>query len=431
MSLIDVITRPFRSAEISAPAPAPARAEPVISAGVPSGTASPQGWMQDIGFSATRSRVATLPPVSPVLAQRHATVTACCTIIAGDLSKLPVQVWQRDGRGREVRVRDHAANYLLNVEAAPGVTAMLTRFNLAYAFALRGTGYAYAPRDGAGELTMIDGIHPDLCTVLRNGRARFYDFEDGDRIQRRVPGRAMVHMRYMAEDGWTGRSPISVAAESFGIALAGQEAAARAASGTFMKAVAKVSAFDADEETYQRSKVRLREALRNENSLGGVTLIGPDDDIKSLDLSAADQQLLENRKFDREQIAAIYRVPPSKLQMLEYGVKANGQQQAIDYKADCLSHWGGFIETQLGLGLLTEAERRAGLFLRHNFDALLRATTKERYEALNKAVGGPWMAMNEARREEGLDDVTGGDRVYPPSNMTRDENAPDPKETDE
>ncbi|WP_264298898.1 phage portal protein [Pseudooceanicola spongiae] len=175
----------------------------------------------------------------------------------------------------------------MNVEAAPGVTAMLTRFNLAYAFALRGTGYAYAPRDGAGELTMIDGIHPDLCTVLRNGRARFYDFEDGDRIQRRVPGRAMVHMRYMAEDGWTGRSPISVAAESFGIALAGQEAAARAASGTFMIAVAKVSAFDADEETYQRSKVRLREALRNENSLGGVTLIGPDDDIKNLDLSAA------------------------------------------------------------------------------------------------------------------------------------------------
>jgi HK97 family phage portal protein len=213
--------------------------------------------------------------------------------------------------------------------------------------------------------------------------------------------------------------------------LAGQEAAARAASGTFMKAVAKVSAFDADEETYQRSKVRLREALRNENSLGGVTLIGPDDDIKSLDLSAADQQLLENRKFDREQIAAIYRVPPSKLQMLEYGVKANGQQQAIDYKADCLSHWGGFIETQLGLGLLTEAERRAGLFLRHNFDALLRATTKERYEALNKAVGGPWMAMNEARREEGLDDVAGGNRVYPPSNMTRDDNAPDPKETEE
>ena len=428
MSIFSTLMRGSRAA----PVPAVARAEPPVTTGAQavSGTAQPEPWLQDIGFSGGGSRVASLPRVTPVIAQRHATVTACCTIIAGDLAKLPLQVWQRDAHGREVRVRDHAAGYLLNVEASAGVTAMVTRFAMAYAFALRGTAYAYAPRDGAGELMMIDWVHPDHCSVLRNGRARFYDFEDGEGIHRRAPGRAMVHLRYMSEDGWTGRSPIAVAAESFGIALAGQEAAARSASGTSMKAFAKTHAFDADEENYQRQKERLRRALRDEGD-NGIPVIGPDDDIKRLDLSAADQQLLESRKFDREQIAATYRMPPSKLQMLEFGVKANGQQQAIDYRSDCLSHWGGFIETQLALGLLTEAERRQGLFLRHNFDALLRATTKERYDALNKAVGGPWMSLNEARREEGLSDVDGGDAIYPPPNMTRDESPTEDKETEE
>ena len=428
MSILAALTRGLRAE----PAPT-ARSEPVISAAAPvatSGTARPESWMYDIGFNDSGSRVTALPRVTPVMAQRHATVTACCTIIAGDLAKLPLQVWQRDGEGREVRVREHAAGHLLNVEASEGVTAMVTRFAMTYAFALRGTAFAYAPRDGAGELTMIDWVHPDFCSVLRNGRARFYDFEDGAGIRRRSPSRTMVHLRYMSEDGWTGRSPISVAAESFGIALAGQEAAARSASGTSMKAYAKIQAFDADEENYQRQRERLRRALRDEGDTG-IPVIGPDDDIKRLDLSAADQQLLESRKFDREQIAATYRMPPSKLQMLEHGVKANGQQQAIDYRSDCLSHWGGFIETQLALGLLTEAERRRGLFLRHNFDALLRATTKERYEALNKAVGGPWMSLNEARREEGLSDVAGGDAIYPPSNMTRDESPTEDKETEE
>ena len=149
--------------------------------------------------------------------------------------------------------------------------------------------------------------------------------------------------------------------------------------------------------------------------------------IIKLDLSAADQELLASRKFDREQIAALYRVPPSKLQMLEHGVKANGQQQSIDYKTDCLTHWGNSAQDFMEIGLLTRAERERGLQLAHNYDALMEATTKERYDAAHKAVGGPWMSLNEQRASEGLPPVPGGDDLYPPPNMTRDSKS-EPKE---
>ncbi|RVV99711.1 phage portal protein [Mesobaculum littorinae] len=431
----------------SDPAAAARRAEPPVSAAsvsstatdpaasadagpASSATAAPAAWLTDIGWGG-QGRVRSLPRVSAIAAQRHATVFACCNVIAGDLAKVPLKLYRRRDDGREERVRTHPLAYLLNVEASPQVAAATMRYALVYAFCLRGRSYSYAPRDGAGELTLMEAIRPDMVAMLRAGRARFYDFEDGAGIMRRVPSRAMVHLRYMADDGWTGRSPIEVAAESMGLALAGQEAAARAAAGGATRGVVKLDSVYGDDEAYQRNARRVKAALSDPDS-NGWPIISPDEDIKALDLSAADQQLLESRKFDREQIAQIYRVPPSKLQMLEHGVKANGEQQAIDYKADCLLHWGRLTEAQLMLSALTEAERRAGFFLRHDYDALLQATTKERYDALAKAIGGPWTTMNEGRVMEGMEPIEGGDRMYPPPNMTRDDTAaPGHKETEE
>lgn len=425
---MSLLARMFPKARVAAPV---VRVEPVLRSGQPmaadtSGVGADsmnQAFWQQIGWGG-QSRVRSLPRVTPTVAQRHATVFACGNVLGGDLCKCPIMVMQRGKRGRDAEVYDHPAAYLLNVESSPGVPAMVARFALIYAYAIRGRSYAFAPRDGGGELTMLDVIRPDRVAELEvpGSRARFYDFEDGAGVQRRVPVRSMVHLRYMAEDGWTGRSPLEVAAESMGLALAGQEAAGRAASGTQMRAFMQMADSYEDDEAYLRNARRVRAALNDPES-NGIPIIGAGDDIKSLDLSAADQELLASRKFDREQIAAIYRVPPSKLQILEHGVKANGQQQAIDYKSDCLSHWGGLTEAQMGQGLLTEDERRAGLYLRHNYDALLMATTKERFDALARAVGGPWLTWQEARRMEGLDDLPEGELPYPPSNMTRNESA--------
>ncbi|MGB1388620.1 MAG: phage portal protein, partial [Paracoccaceae bacterium] len=241
--------------------------------------------------------------------------------------------------------------------------------------------------------------------------------------------RSMACLRYMPDDGWTGRSPIEVAGESFGLALAGQEAAARTASGTTLRGYIKMEDAFETQEDYIRNGKRIRNALTDPENQG-YPIIGQNDAIESMDLSAADQELLSSRKFDREQIAAVYRMPPSKLQMLEYGVKANGEQQALDYLTDCLLHWSVPVEAEYGLGFLTEAERRSGLFFRHDFGALLQATTKEKFDAFTKAVGGPIMTANAAQRTLNLPITEGpnDDKLNPASNMTRKD---DPKNENE
>ncbi|WP_353475529.1 phage portal protein [Salipiger sp. H15] len=412
-------------------AAAAARVEPPISA--PAVVSGGNEGLLAVGWGSLgpSASVRGLPRVTPESAVHHGTVFACCNNIAGDLAKVPLKLWQRRADGQDVRVRQHAVAELLNGEAAPGVPARLVRFAAVYAYALRGNGHIYGPRDGGGELMRLDIVRQGSVAILRDGLERFYQFEDGAGVQRRVPARAMVHLRYMAEDGWTGRSPIHVAAESVGIALAGQRAAARNAAGGTTKGVIKLGDNYESEEQRTRNARRIKGTMTDPSGDGWI-VTNPDEDVKALDISAADQELLSSRKFDREMIAGIYRMPPSKLQMLEYGVKANGEQQAIDYLTDCLLHWSALVEAQLDVALLTRAEREAGLFLRHDFGALLQPTVKEQYEALNRAVGGPFMRPNEARTKLGLAPVDEGAQLNPAPNMTRAEPArPAPEGDDE
>lgn len=423
----------FMGFEVSRPDRVPAAAHvreepPMTAAAETSGTAHPEPWMLDLGWGGSRPNTR-LPRVSPQRGEQHGTIFACCNNIAGDLQKVPLKIWQKDGQGNNVRVREHPAEFLLNVESSPGVPAKLMRYALIYPWALRGNSYCYGPRDGGGELEMIDLIRQDSCTVLRAGRERFYDFEDGAGVQRRAPSRSMVHLRYMALDGWTGRSPLQVASETVGLAIAGQESAGRSVSGAHTKAYIKLGENYEDDEARTRNGKRIKSLMTDPNA-DGVPVLGPDDDVKSLDLTAADQELLASRKFDREQLAAIYRMPPSKLQMLENGVKANGEQQAIDYLTDCLLHWSGLAEQSIAMAILTRGEREQGLFMRHDFGALLQPTIKDQIEAVTKAVGGPVYTPNDGRSQLGLPAVEGGDKMNPAPNMTRNEE-PKAKETKE
>ncbi len=137
---------------------------------------------------------------------------------------------------------------------------------------------------------------------------------------------------------------------------------------------------------------------------------------KSVGMSPADAQLLEQRRFDREQIAGVYRVPPAKAGIFEHGLRANVEQQAIDYVTDCLLGWARLNEDHFNLYLLTE-EERADLHFEYLFDGLMRATTRDRTESLLRATGGPFLTRNEARALENRAPIPGADDLLPPSNM--------------
>ena len=96
---------------------------------------------------------------------------------------------------------------------------------------------------------------------------------------------------------------------------------------------------------------------------------------------------------------------------------------------------GGIKHTVLPILTNVEAEEEkalllsdSGMQIKHNLEVLLRANTKDRYEALFRATGGPWISRNEARRIEDLDEDPDPDmnKILTPVNMVPEQPEPEP-----
>lgn len=379
-----------------------------------SGTANPAGWL-NLGWG--RPTLSGLPRVSEGGALAHGTVYTCVNVIAQDLAKVPLILYRRLPKGGKERVAEHpAARIMSHGDQAHGVPAYAIRYGLQWALGLRGNAYAYIRRNGRGEIIGLDPIHNDQVSLLKNGRERFYDFEDGAGSRRRVSWRDMLHLRSGAEDGWTGRSPIEMASETLAVALGAQNFAGRHITGRgVIRGVVEHPDWFQEEEEADLFAVRILKTL-DDPEANGIPILPHGMTYKSVGMSPADAQLLEQRRFDREQIAGIYRVPPAKAGIFEHGLRANVEQQAIDYVTDCLLGWAKLSEDHFNLYLLTEDERN-DLHFEYLFDGLMRATTRDRIESLLRATGGPFMTRNEARALENRAPISGADDLLPPSNM--------------
>ncbi|MEM7505555.1 MAG: phage portal protein [Pseudomonadota bacterium] len=404
-----------------------ATAVPTPGSGVPANEFFNGDWRIGSG-----SRIKDLPPATPNAALKHPTVFACVNNIAQDIAKAVFEVCELGANEEHIRVNDHPVNYVLQTQAAPNVAPATLRQTVQFAFGLHGNGYAHISRSGRGEVLYLDPIEGG-ASISRLGRERVYHFTDATETARNLLARDVLHLRFMPLDGWMGRSPISVAAEGVGIALAGQEFAGRALSG---RAATRGVIEQAEGRKYNDEDDRrayaadLRKAF-NDFDNGGLPVLRPGMQFKPHQISPVDAQLLEQRQLDRSVIAGIYRMPPSKVGIFEGTQKSTVEQAAIDYVTDCLSFWAGMWCQQMSLQLLTERERRQGLFIRCDLDALIRPSIADRFGAYQTAVGGPFMAPDEARRRVGLPPITGGEAMYPPPNMTREDAGVAPEDSTE
>jgi HK97 family phage portal protein len=126
----------------------------------------------------------------------------------------------------------------------------------------------------------------------------------------------------------------------------------------------------------------------------------------------ADAQFLETRKFTRQEVCSIFRVPLHKIQDLERSTNNNIEQQSLDYTTNTLQPWLVNIEQEYRLKLLRDSEIDTH-YWRHNLNALLRADASARATFYGKMTDIGVMSINEVRE---LEDMNGigpeGDRRF-------------------
>jgi HK97 family phage portal protein len=293
-----------------------------------------------------------------------AAVTACVGLLADMVAKLPIYLYKDTPKG-PVEITDHPGARLIARIPSDLHTSFELRQLMETGKGLGGNGYARVFRDQFGDPRAIQWLAPaDVSPVLmkRPNGEKFVIYHVTGEAQP-LTRYDLIHVRGFSRDGYIGLSPIRLLRESIGTALTQTEAA-----GKLMKNGARFPGILTSETTLKPDQVRDIREEWDRNTTGGSLnrtpiLNGSLKFQQTQGMSMVDAQFLESRRFELQEIARLYRIPPFMIgdstASTTWGTGI--EQQTLGFLNFSLDpHLIGW-EQSLAHTLLTTNEQRKGL----------------------------------------------------------------------
>jgi HK97 family phage portal protein len=341
-------------------------------------------------------------------AMQMTAVYSCVRILAEAIAGLPLHLYQYDDKGGKQKALEHPLYHLLHDEPNGEMTSFIFRETLMTHLLLWGNAYAQIVRDGKGQVVGLYPLMPQKMTVDRNEKGQlYYTYSRGNDEAPTMKGSSVVllpedvlHIPGLGFDGLVGYSPIAMAKNAIGMAIACEEYGAKffangASPGGVLehpgtiKDPARVR--DSWNAVYQGSGNSHRIAVLEEGMK--YTPIG---------ISPEQAQFLETRKFQIDEIARIFRVPPHMVGDLEKSSFSNIEQQSLEFVKYTLDPWVIRWEQSLSRALFTEDEKKS-YFFKFNVDGLLRGDYQSRMAGYATGIQNGFMSPNDARSFENMD----------------------------
>lgn len=351
-------------------------------------------------------------PVSGESAMRFATVHACVRVLAEDVAALPLHVYRRTERGGKERAREHPLYELLHDQPNQDMTASSLREAMMVSLLLEGNAYAFIEYARNGRVRALWPLDSGETQPYRNSSGELR-FRSGTT---ELAADEVLHIPGLSFDGLLGISPIAYAREAVGLGLAAETFGSRFfKEGTHAGGVITLNG-GLSEEAFARTKLQFQEQYAGMQKAHKVLVLEGGTTFTPVGIPPEDAQFLETRKYQRSEIAAIYRMPPHLIGDLERATFSNIEHQDLAYLQRTLLPWLVRWEQALRRKLLSEPERQK-FVIEHDTGGFMRGDTKSRMEAYSVAINSGIMTRNEARQRENLNPVDGGDVLLQPLNM--------------
>lgn len=360
-------------------------------------TIGPDGWPIPLSASA----------VTPTTAQGVSAVYACVQAIAETTASLPLILFKRNGDDRE-RASDHPLYRVLHDMANPEQTALEFREYMQACVLLRGNAYARIVRGYDGQVRELWPLNPDNVTVRRTGSGLVYDHsKDGTRTT--LLAHEVLHLRHrLGDDGVLGVSPITAARGVVELAQAENEHGRNTfTNGAKMLGVLK---FPGKLKPAQRDNIRESWASQHAggSNAGRTAVLEEGVDFQALSMTLEDAEWIAARQFSVEEVARLFRVPPTVIGDLRHGNYSNSVEMARQFVTQTLRRHLVAWEQGIAAKCLTDAGRRV-YFAEHQVEGLLRGDSVNRADFYAKGITAGWMLKSEARKLENLPAIEGLD----------------------
>jgi HK97 family phage portal protein len=157
---------------------------------------------------------------------------------------------------------------------------------------------------------------------------------------------------------------------------------------------------------------------RGGSNAGKMPLLEDGMEIKPYSFNAQQAQYAEAKQLSREDVAAAYHVNPSLIWHTTTQTYASAKDNARALYADCLGPTLQMIQQRINSFLLPMLGADPDTYVEFDLTEKLKGSFEERASILQASVGGPWMTRNEARADNNLPPVEGGDQLITPLNVT-------------
>jgi HK97 family phage portal protein len=172
------------------------------------------------------------------------------------------------------------------------------------------------------------------------------------------------------------------------------------------------------EETKKKWVEAFREAWGAGGSkAGSIPLMEDGMEIKTFNASFKEQQWVESVKLSREAVAAAYRINPSLVWHSDTQTYASSKDNARALYAECLGPDLQMIQQRINSFLLPMIGASSDTYVEFDLTEKLKGDFEQRAAVIQSSVGGPWLTRNEARRDNNLPPIEGGDELIVPLNV--------------
>lgn len=365
--------------------------------------------------------------VSQKTAMRMTAVYSCVRILSEAVAGLPLHLYRYTDTGGKEKATDHPLYFLLHDEPNPEMTSFIFRETLMTHLLLWGNAYAQIIRNGKGEVIALYPLMPDKMTVDRDENGNLYyeylvSHEEGNLGKEgtvRLTPRDVLHIPGLGFDGLVGYSPISLARDAIGMAIACEEYGAK-----FFSNGAQPSGVLEHPGTL-KDPARIRESWNatfgGSQNANKVAVLEEGMKYSPISIAPDQAQFLETRKFQIDEIARIFRIPPHMVGDLDKSSFSNIEQQSLEFVTYTLDPWICRWEQSIVRSLLSR-EEKGTFFVKFNVDGLLRGDYQSRMQGYAIGRQNGWMSANDIRELENLDripEAEGGDLYLVNGNMTK------------
>lgn len=352
-------------------------------------------------------------------------VYACVRILSEAVAGLPLHFYKCGANNSKEKATDNPLYFLLHDEPNPEMTSFIFRETLMTHLLLWGNAYAQIIRNGKGDVVALYPLMPNKMTVQRDENGEIY-YLYSKSVDEGKPEEAgyialrkedVLHIPGLGFDGLVGYSPIAMAKNAIGLAIATEEYGSK----FFANGAAPSGVLEHPGTIKDPTKVReawLSQFGGSSNS-GKVAVLEEGMKYTPISISPEQAQFLETRKFQINEIARIFRIPPHMVGDLEKSSFSNIEQQSLEFVKYTLEPWLVRWEQNLNKSLIKKEDKNK-FFFSFNVEGLLRGDYQSRMQGYAVARQNGWMSANDIRSLENMDLIPaedGGDLYLINGNM--------------